>query len=636
MINVNICLVSKELYPYQKAGIGVYINNLSNMLTAHGHTVYIITNYNNGLENKNKKIHVIGVNPYESGEIIEEYSLAYALSVKKQLEELTQQVRIDLIEFADYMGEAYFAILYKKIKGQFQDIPFILKLHTPTFECYQANELQVPESILIAQEDYTIKNIDYVYAISKTMAETVKSRLELDKVNVIFNPINLPVSQEELLDIENLQPYILFVGRYEKRKGLDYFVKSALYLIEQYNTQLKFIIIGQDTVNPSTQKSVKEEIEQLIPEVYKSQFIWISTLEQTQLITYYAKALICVFPSRFEGFGNVCAEAMLNGAPVVVSSNTGLEEIVGYGKYGIVFENGNQKDLNEKLLMLVKDTKLRKELSKKGQLHAQSFSLERLYEAQIAYYESVIADYKQRYTCQIKSLEEKIIVIQLDTLLRKQAKYIELYNSLQGMQEYNENLDQENKRLIEEWENNSRYIKELEHHKGKYYQELSDALREIDRITDEWQHIYNKQEELYRQLEISAQKQEEDKNKIRQLTDRIEDCYNENQKNLVEREVVQQENERILTEWEVLKRENERILTEWGVLKQENERILTEWEALKQENEKIINESRIIACDNQKLNEQNTILTKELDELMVKMSSRKYLIKKIIYGKKGE
>lgn len=596
MITLNICLVSKELYPYQKAGIGVYINNLSTMLATHGHTVYIITDYNNELECKtqNERIHVIGVNPYESGEIIEEYSLAYALSVKNKLIELTQKVKIDLIEFADYRGEAYFAILYKQVQNQFQNIPFLLKLHTPTFECYQANELEVPTSSLIQQEDYTIKNVDYVYAISKKMAEIVKNRLGLNKVDVIYNPINLPTNQDELIDLEGLESYVLFVGRYEKRKGLDYFIKSALYVLEQYDLEMKFVIIGQDTVNPLTQCSVKEEIKQLIPEQYRLQFIWIDTVEQTKLMSYYAKALVCVFPSRFEGFGNVCVEAMINGSPVLVSSETGLEEIVDYGKYGAVFQNQNQEDLNQKLLTLLNNNELREKLGKKGRMRAQAFTLEALYEKQITYYESILNAYKQQHLRRISSLEEEVIVRQTNTFLEKQNQYIQLDSSLKEIQKYSENICQENKRLIDEWKKNADYIKVLEKDKNQYYKELMNALKEIERLTHEWQHIYDMKQMLKNQIQDSSYQHKIDKDHIRQLTTQIES--------------VQNEKNRVLSEWEVLRKENERVLKEW----------------------------EIIAEENQKLKNNYTQLAQELDKLRTDMKSKKYLMKQIICGKKGE
>ena len=63
---------------------------------------------------------------------------------------------------------------------------------------------------------------------------------------------------------------------------------------------------------------------------------------------------VFVQPSIREGFGNTVAEAMAAKVAVVVSSGQGPEEVIDYGKYGYVFENGNVVDCADKLETFLK------------------------------------------------------------------------------------------------------------------------------------------------------------------------------------------------------------------------------------------------------------------------------------------
>lgn len=56
-----------------------------------------------------------------------------------------------------------------------------------------------------------------------------------------------------------------------------------------------------------------------------------------------------VQPSIYEGFGLTVAEAMAARVPVLVSSGQGPEEVIGNGKCGYVFKNGDQTDCAAKI-----------------------------------------------------------------------------------------------------------------------------------------------------------------------------------------------------------------------------------------------------------------------------------------------
>ncbi|MCW2934356.1 MAG: hypothetical protein JWM19_5318 [Actinomycetia bacterium] len=68
-----------------------------------------------------------------------------------------------------------------------------------------------------------------------------------------------------------------------------------------------------------------------------------------------ADADILVMPSLFEPYGLVASEALCLGVPVVVSSDTGLAEVVGHGAYGEIFSSRSAADLLRALITVARD-----------------------------------------------------------------------------------------------------------------------------------------------------------------------------------------------------------------------------------------------------------------------------------------
>lgn len=64
--------------------------------------------------------------------------------------------------------------------------------------------------------------------------------------------------------------------------------------------------------------------------------------------------------SRWEGFGLVLTEAMSFGLPIIAFENSGSNEVLDNGKYGIVVEQGNVEEFSRELNRMISDYDLRK------------------------------------------------------------------------------------------------------------------------------------------------------------------------------------------------------------------------------------------------------------------------------------
>lgn len=153
---------------------------------------------------------------------------------------------------------------------------------------------------------------------------------------------------------------ITFVGRFNKDKGILLLLDSFKSIILNENAiskKIKLILVGKDEMN------LKEIIKCDYRCIYKN----IKIYEFSQNIVNFLRISdIFVLPSYREGFGVSVIEALACSVPVLVSNTYGLKDSYLNNVNGLNFKSGNKNDLSKKLLLLIKNKKLRYELSNKS------------------------------------------------------------------------------------------------------------------------------------------------------------------------------------------------------------------------------------------------------------------------------
>jgi colanic acid/amylovoran biosynthesis glycosyltransferase len=173
-----------------------------------------------------------------------------------------------------------------------------------------------------------------VVAVSEALAAEAR-RLGAEEVHVIPNGVELPAEVGE----EAEPPEVLFVGRLSPEKGVDDLLAAA--------EGLKLVVVGDGPLRARVPGA--------------SGF-----LQREELARRYARAAVVVCPSRREGFGVVCAEAMAHGRPVVASAVGGLAELVVDGETGLLVAPGDRIALRAALDRLLADRELRRRLGEAG------------------------------------------------------------------------------------------------------------------------------------------------------------------------------------------------------------------------------------------------------------------------------
>lgn len=190
-------------------------------------------------------------------------------------------------------------------------------------------------------EKTAYRQADGVIAVSRAMKKAVNRLygIPLRKIRVIYNGIDTDQYRTgpdpkvlEFYKINPRIPYILFVGRITRQKGLSYLLDAIPYLINP----IQIVLCAS---SPDTQE-IAEEIEHKIgflsAEPLKK-VIWIPQMvSRERLIALYSQAALFICPSIYEPFGIINLEAMACQTPVVGSAVGGITEIVVHKKTGLL------------------------------------------------------------------------------------------------------------------------------------------------------------------------------------------------------------------------------------------------------------------------------------------------------------
>ena len=193
----------------------------------------------------------------------------------------------------------------------------------------------VPEiaNTRLAIEKTCLETADRIVATSPQEKEHMHS-LVSTKGNITIIPCGTDIKRfgsinrsdaRAVLGLEPDDKVVLYVGRFDKRKGIETLVRAVSQSKWRTDSRLKLIIGGGS--RPGRSDGIeRDRIESIVKELdlsNKTQFP--GRIGEGELPIYYAAADVCVVPSHYEPFGLVTIEAMASRTPVVASDVGGLQ-----------------------------------------------------------------------------------------------------------------------------------------------------------------------------------------------------------------------------------------------------------------------------------------------------------------------
>lgn len=177
------------------------------------------------------------------------------------------------------------------------------------------------------------------------------------------------------LGLDHKEKIVLYVGRFDPRKGIETFVRSCEQVKSDYFEGLRLVIVGGSSPSRSDGEE-RARIEKIVQEVGLSeQTLFAGQIGHDLLPFYYAAADVCVIPSHYEPFGLVAIEAMACGTPVVASNVGGLRFTVLPEETGLLVPPRDVNAFATAIVRILSDELLPRKLRKQASANVtQRFS----------------------------------------------------------------------------------------------------------------------------------------------------------------------------------------------------------------------------------------------------------------------
>lgn len=404
---MKIALFTNEFPPNIYGGAGVHIDFLSQELAKLAKIeVRCFGNQDSDVDN----INVVGVQPclnHMQDNANPHQKMFQTLSKNVEMSQHTVQAEI----VHCHTWYTHLAGLFTK---QLLQIPLILTTHSlETHRPWKFEQLGNGYFLSRYIEQQAYSAADGVIAVSQQMKTDVVEAYGInpEKVTVIHNGID-PEFYKSTFDNNLLQkygikptvPFVLFVGRITRQKGISQLIGAAKYFDD--NCQIVLCAGAPDTEEIALETAYLVKELQLI----RDGVILISEmLPRDQIKILYSHARVFVCPSLYEPFGIINLEAMSCETAVVASSIGGIPEIIVEGETGFLiplesvsrtdFNPKNpeifQKNIAEKVNLLLCDENLSIKMGKAGRSRVLDiFSWESIAKTTFEYYKTVISEFK--------------------------------------------------------------------------------------------------------------------------------------------------------------------------------------------------------------------------------------------------
>jgi glycogen synthase len=260
-------------------------------------------------------------------------------------------------------------------------------------------------------ERTALEMADAIVAVSEGTKTDILKHFNVSpaKVHVIYNGIDTeeyqPVDPTPALTkfkVPNDKPYVLFVGRITRQKGIIHLVEAVKYMHPGYNV----VLCAGAPDTPEIAAEMKAAVAAASQE--REGLYWIDEMvNKTDIIQLYSGAAVFCCPSIYEPFGIINLEAMACETPVVGSMVGGIPEVVVHDETGYLVPVAQQnespfaplhptayaKDLAHNVNRLMEDPEKRERFAKAGRKRAvEMFSWTSIAQQTRDLYADLIAD----------------------------------------------------------------------------------------------------------------------------------------------------------------------------------------------------------------------------------------------------
>jgi alpha-maltose-1-phosphate synthase len=330
---MRVGIFTREFPPQIYGGAGVHVDYLSRELAKE----IIVEVHCWGPQHLDSgNLHVRGAVPWEEITNGTEGKFKNALeALSLNLTQVKSLTGIDIVH-----THTWYTSMAGYLAKKLYNIPFVLTTHSlEPLRAWKAEQLGSGYAMSSWMERTAILDADAIIAVSQgTKTDILRAYpdVQANRVHVIYNGIDLAEYRKSsdtkaLTDhgVDAAVPYVLFVGRVTRQKGVTHLVDAIRYLPRE--TQVVLCAGAPDT--PEIATELRQKVEYARRE--RPRVVWIEKMVTRQeAIQLYSHARVFCCPSIYEPFGIINLEAMSCGTPVIASATGGIKEVVVDGETG--------------------------------------------------------------------------------------------------------------------------------------------------------------------------------------------------------------------------------------------------------------------------------------------------------------
>jgi glycogen synthase len=224
--------------------------------------------------------------------------------------------------------------------------------------------LQWMHGVLAPLTRWIWRRADKVVALSESLGALATQTLPELRYGVVPNGVDLQLFHPAQPSAETANGRIkcLAVARLVERKGLDTLIR-AIAQLEPGRFELAIVGDGPD-------RTALRELAVSLGVAQKVQFL--GSLHRAEVAQRYREADLFTLPSTAESFGNVFAEALASGLPVVATRVGGIPDLVEHGTNGLLVPPGDPVALAQAIRYLGSDPELRQQMSQCNRTKAEA------------------------------------------------------------------------------------------------------------------------------------------------------------------------------------------------------------------------------------------------------------------------
>lgn len=380
---MRIAFISYEYPPDScNGGIATYVGQAARILTRRGHSVEVFAS----TPNQPRTEEVDGILVHWIDEL---ENRLFAIRAGHNFANRHALLPFDVLEGPEFNAEARYA------KVLVPEVALVVKMHTPSLLIYKLSrsptllgaigrQFANAKSMLgdlchrrrigpwhwdDLQKGYDLDAIESAHASAanlvappcESLCEYARGTWGITNDRIRLTPYPYIPSEDFLRQTPRDEGNVVgFFGRLERRKGIENLAKAIPIVCREFPSA-RFHFVGAVGTHRESGNPYDQWLAHRLG-MFKKHLKFVGKVPLDKMAEAYGAVDVCVFPSLWENFPNVCLEAMSSARAIVGSSQGGMVDMLHHGEAGKLVDPLDVHAIASAIMAFLRDNELRKNM----------------------------------------------------------------------------------------------------------------------------------------------------------------------------------------------------------------------------------------------------------------------------------